>query len=329
MAHVRLANSIKFESIDGKTILESGQLQGVVLEHSCRTGRCGVCRVRVNDGDTQVQLPEQSLSQQELDDGFILTCCRHAVSDIELEAIDLGRLANIKIQTLPARIDSLKRLADDVLEVALRIPPASEFDFLPGQYVDVLGPSGLRRSYSVANSPRSDGRIYLHIRAVAGGAMSDYWFNAANENDLLRFEGPLGTFCLRDTSATNLVLLATGTGIAPAKAILEGLQAESGSRGFERIFLYWGGRHLPDLYWTPEFSDLPLTFIPVLSRELSWSGRTGYVQNAAVKDIGDFADAVVYACGSDVMIQAARASLTAVGLSSKRFYSDAFVRSGE
>jgi len=246
VSSVELANSVAFDCLEGQTILDSGRKQGVVLEHSCRTGRCGICKVRVIHGDTKVETAEESLSEAESARGFILTCCRSAVSDIALDAIDLGRLAHLKVQTLPARIDALKKLADDVLEVVLRTPPTSQFDFLSGQYVDVIGPGGIRRSYSIANAPQDDGRITLHIRKVHGGEMSAYWFEHAKQNDLLRFEGPLGTFCLRETAASRLVLLATGTGIAPIKAILEELQVDPRACQFELIHLYWGGRHSSD-----------------------------------------------------------------------------------
>ena len=308
--------------------MDSGRTQGVVLEHSCRTGRCGVCKVRVIHGETKVETPEESLSEIESTRGFILTCCRSAVSDITLDAIDLGRLAHLKAQTLPVRIDSLTKLADDVLEIVLRTPPTSQFEFLPGQYIDVIGPGGIRRSYSIANAPRDDGSITLHIRKVHGGEMSAYWFEQAKQNDLLRFEGPMGTFCLREAPASRLVLLATGTGIAPLKAILEELQVDPYSCQFEQIHLYWGGRYSADLYWQPDAVGLPLEFTPVLSREPSWGGRTGYIQDSVLSDALPLDNAVVYACGSEAMIHGARDVLLEAGLSAGNFFSDAFVQSG-
>ena len=328
MVSIKLANSQAFDSLEGHTILDSGRKQGVVLEHSCRTGRCGVCKVRVMRGATKIETSEESLNEAESGEGFILTCCRSAVSDIELDTTDLGRLAHLKVQTLPARIDSLAKLADDVLEVVFRTPPNSILQFLPGQYIDVIGPGGIRRSYSIANAPRDNGHITLHIRKVPSGEMSAYWFEQAKQNDLLRFEGPMGTFCLHETPATHLILLATGTGIAPIKAILEELQQDPDPYRFEQIKLYWGGRYLHDLYWEPTFTKMPLIFIPVLSRESSWEGRAGYIQDAALNDAPPLENSVVYACGSEAMIQDARAALLGAGLPAGNFHSDAFVQSG-
>lgn len=328
MPIVRLSNAKKFTTSADATILEAGRAAGLVLEHSCRNGQCGVCKAQVLSGETSLLQPELSISNEELEGGFVLTCCRTALSDVELDTEDLGPLASIGVQTLPCRINSLTLLAEDVMEVSLRTPPSSKLRYLPGQYIDVIGKGGARRSYSIAHAPREDGVISLQVRRVEGGELSQYWFNEARTNDLLRLEGPLGTFCLRDTSARHMVFLATGTGIAPVKAMLEQLKVEPMAHCYERISVYWGNRRASDIYWQPAIHDAGFTFIPVVSRDSEWTGRGGHVQSAAIEDIGDFGDAVVYACGSDVMIQAARSALIAAGLPSNQFYSDAFVQSG-
>ena len=328
MSVVRLSNAKEFSSGADISVLEAGRAAGVLLEHSCRNGQCGVCKTQVLSGATDVLQPELSLSPEELAAGFILTCCRSALSDLELNAEDLGLLASMTVQTLPCRISSLSLLTEDVIEIGLRTPPSSKLRYLPGQYIDVIAKGGVRRSYSIANAPREDGVIGLQVRRVQGGELSQYWFKEAQTNDLLRLEGPLGTFCLRDASAKHLVFLATGTGIAPVKAMLEQLWAEPKAHCYERVSVYWGNRSASDIYWQPAIQDPSFAFVPVVSRDSEWTGRRGHVQSAAIEDIGDFGDAVVYACGSDVMIQSARSALIAAGLPSNQFYSDAFVQSG-
>lgn len=326
MAKVTLANGKLFENVSARTILDSARAAGFVLEHSCRTGRCGACKGLVVSGDTEVLTPEDSLTESERKEGYILTCCRAALNDLQLDMEDLGDLASLTVKTLPCRIDGLQMLSDDVVEVILRTPPASQLEYLPGQYIDVIGKEGLRRSYSIANAQREDGKITLQIRKVANGQMSRYWFEEAKLDDLLRLEGPLGTFCLRKSKVANLILLATGTGIAPVKAILEQLALSSDLTSYSDIRVYWGGRTEQDIYWKPELFSLPLAFIPVLSRS-DWAGRKGYVQKAVIDDAVDLADSVVYACGSEAMISSAYEELLACGLSAKYFYSDAFVSS--
>lgn len=328
MASVKLLNGQTFSSEPGTSLLDSAKAAGITLEYSCRTGRCGVCKATVLSGDTEALRGETSLTAEEVAAGMILTCCRHAISDLEIDAEDIGALGDIEIKTLPCRIDKITRLADNVVEVVLRVPPTSKLHYLPGQYLDVIGEGGLRRSYSVANAPRADGKLELQIREVEQGSMSRYWFTAAKPNDLLRLEGPLGTFCLRDKNASTIVFLATGTGIAPVKAIIEQMLANPDLAADKKILIYWGGRNVGDIYWTPHFDGLNALFIPVLSRAgADWHGRTGYVQAALFDDGIDLTQAVVYACGSEDMIHSAREALTNAGLPVKNFYSDAFVSS--
>ena len=327
MYTVKLSNGKFFDCQSKQTILEAARVNAIALEYSCRTGRCGACKAKVLTGTTSPLKHEESLTDEELSTGFILTCCRTAVTDVKLDVEDLGELGKIEIRTLPCRIDNLNLLVDDVLEVTLRTPPTSRLVYLPGQYIDVIGTAGIRRSYSIANAPRDDGKLTLQIRKVPDGEMSRYWFDEAKANDLLRLEGPLGTFCLRQSQASQLLLLATGTGIAPIRAMLEHLATNQTLNNYSLINLYWGGRTEQDIYWTPNYPTLPLRFCPVLSRSTDSPGNKGYVQDVALSEEIPLESTVVYACGSQSMICSARSKLVAAGLSSKSFYSDAFVSS--
>lgn len=325
---ISLLNEKTFYSSDEQTILSASEQQGVVLEHSCRNGLCGACKAFVSSGKTKSITSEESLTESEKNSGFILTCCRTALSDIKLEIEELDELIGIEKKTLPCRIDRLRNLSKDVIEVTLRMPPKSHLSYLPGQHLEIIGKNGLRRSYSIANAARDDGKISLHIRKVEGGEMSHYWFNEAKTNDLLRLEGPIGTFFLRKKkTASNLIFLATGTGIAPIKSILEQISKDRTEKIYKNIHLYWGGRTEEDIYWKPNLKNLSLKFTPVLSRSDKWQGKKGYAQQAVITDNLDLDDAVVYACGSEVMINGAYNQLTSKGLNKENFYSDAFVSS--
>ena len=326
MTFVYLANDKKIDCSQNATILEAATSQNIVLEHSCKTGRCGVCKAKVLSGSTKVLKPEECLSSQDEQNGLILTCCRTISSDTKLDIEDLSELIGVSTKTYPARIDSITSLNETTKEVTLRLPPSAKFEYVAGQYADIIGADGVRRSYSIANAPHDDGKLTFHIGKIEDGHMSDYWFNYAKENDLLRVEGPLGTFFLRSGNHKSLILLATGTGIAPIKAILEQLSSNP-HHSVKEIHLYWGARFEDDLYWEPKFPELPLTYNPVLSRSKTWTGLQGYVQDAALKNHKNLNGALVYACGSDVMIQSARRSFEMAGLPARQFYSDAFVSS--
>lgn len=327
MPVVTLSNGKIFSATQDETLLVAAKSQGIALEHSCRTGRCGVCKAEVISGETRATQPEEALTEDEVKTGVILTCSRAAITDVTLDIQDLGRLAEIATKTVPCRVDSIQALANDVVQVVLRLPPTSPLAYLPGQYVDIIQ-GGNRRSYSIANAPRRDGKLELQISRVEYGVMSQYWFNEAKVNDLLRLEGPLGTFCFRTTEPANFVFLATGTGIAPVKAMLEELDRSPELAHGKSVYVYWGARVGSDIYWNVKSDHADVQFIPVLSRaNPGWRGRTGYVQQALVNDRIDLSNAVVYACGSDAMIHSARPLLESAGLHPKNFYSDAFVSS--
>lgn len=331
MHSVTLSNLKTFNAEPDLSILDNGLKQGIFLEHSCKTGRCGVCAVKVNNGSTCTIQAETGLTKEQAESGYVLSCCRTAASDIGLETEDLPELQNIKIKTYPARIESVETSNESIVKVVLRTPPSTPMAFLPGQYIGVIGPNGIRRSYSIANAPRADHKVELHIKKVDGGELSRYWFEQAKVNDLLRFEGPLGTFFLRSPMPAKLLLLATGTGFAPIKAMLEQLKARAtqAPEALGTIELYWGNRFEADIYQQLDLLEMPnLKVHTVVSRPgPGWPGRTGHIQNAVAEDHSNLKDFAVYACGSIHMIESAKAMLTAIGLPSNKFYSDAFVSS--
>lgn len=329
MPIIRTTHDLTFEAAEGESLLDAALRAGITLPYSCRTGRCSTCRCRVDSGTTRALHEETGLTPEERAEGWILSCVRSASEDLLLEVEDLGGIDLTPPRTQPCRIQSMDSLAPDVLRVTLRLPPAVDVAHQPGQYIDVIGPGGVRRSYSIANASRPDRTLELQVRKVDGGEMSSYWFERAATNDLLRLHGPLGTFFLRDVTGADLVFLATGTGIAPIKAILESLDRDPGRRPGS-ISLYWGGRQPADLYWQPpaKVADVPVRYVPVLSRAgEDWDGARGHVQDAmlASTPMDSLARARVYACGSDAMIHGARAALTAAGLLDRHFHADAFV----
>ena len=329
MAIAKLADGREFDAGEGISLLDAALAAGIVLPYSCRTGRCSTCKAKVRSGSTRVIIGESGLVPGESDEGWILTCARTATSDVVLEAEDLAGVALPAPKTLPCRIAQLEHLAPDVLKVVLRFPPTADFAFIPGQYVDLIGPTGTRRSYSLANASFAEKTLELHIRAVEGGAMSQYWFGQAKVNDLLRLYGPLGTFFLRDIAGNDLILLATGTGIAPIKAMLESVVHLPVEQRPRSLTVFWGGRKSHDLYLDVAGIPGDHAYIPVLSRpDEEWSGAKGYVQDVLVASNRPLEEAAVYACGSDTMIRSAKEALIKRGLPSGRFYSDAFVSSG-
>ena len=327
MISIVTTRGVSFAQLQQDTILNAAEKSGVVLAYSCRTGRCSTCKCKVISGDTVPLVDEIGLSQEEKDSGWILTCARSATGNLEIEIDDLGDVILPKANIYPCRINSIDKVSKNVIRVVLRLPPLSRFKILPGQYIDIVGPNGVRRSYSVANNV-TDNSVELHIGQVENGCLSGFWFGKAKPNDLLRLNGPLGTFFLRSIKAQDVVFLATGTGIAPIKAMIESIKLLAPEDHPNSLTVFWGGRTFDDLYFDPSVDCKLLRYVPVLSRSAAdWKGQKGYVQDVFLNEHPNLSNCVIYACGSDKMIRSSLEVLVKSGLSEKKFFSDAFLPS--
>jgi CDP-4-dehydro-6-deoxyglucose reductase len=324
------ASQHAFSSREDETILEAALREGFELPYGCRNGACGSCKGRVVEGRVEPgKYDKSALSQSEIAEGMTLFCCAKPLSDLVIECREIKAAKDIQVKTLPCRVQKLSRLADTMV-IYLKLPSSERLQFMAGQYIDILLKDGKRRSFSLANAPHDDEMLELHVKNVAGGSFSQHVFTNMKEKDILRFEGPLGTFCLDEASEKPIIFVASGTGFAPIKSIVE----HAFHIGIERnMTLYWGVNTLSDLYMI----DLPrkwaemhenFNFVPVLSSPLpedNWSGRTGFVHHAVMADIVDLSGHQVYACGSPVVVQAAHKDFTSQrSLPEDQFFSDAF-----
>ena len=322
MKHVvRLKPSnISFEADAENTILNSALNEDVHLDYSCKNGDCDTCSAVLVAG--QVQLDNGDV----IESGKFLTCKSFPLSSIEIEANYCAELSELSRKTIPLKVNAVLKPNKDVLQIFLRAPPTAKFEYLPGQYIDLTF-QGVTRSYSIANACSQGNVLELHIKYVEGGAMSSLLFGDLKANTLLRAFGPNGTFFVRDSEAP-IAFLVTGTGFAPAKAMIENLLSKKGIS--REIYLLWGARNECDLYseapekWSKEYKNFH--YIPVLSQaNESWTGEVGYVQSAFINIAQKLSDFHVYACGSPAMIASAKPLLLGSGLSKSNFYSDAFV----
>ena len=326
MFRISLKNDTHFLCAPEDTILSGAQKENVTLDYSCKTGRCQSCKAKVIAGTSSANLDEIGLSDLDKSKGYILTCVRTPTSDLTLDIEDLSAYSLEQVRILPAKVDKITAISNDVIELQLRIPPQSNFKYLSGQYINIIK-GDYKRSYSIANS-NSTSNLVFFIKNYEGGKFSNYLFNEAKINDLLRIEGPIGTFFYRKTSKNNIVFLATGTGIAPVKAMLQQMDEDHSDLIDKNIYLFFGGRTEEDLFWKPKFTNINIVFTPVLSRsDDNWTGAKGYVQDVVLSNEIDLADTVFYACGSENMIKDSRELVINNGLSEDAFYSDAFISS--
>lgn len=310
---------------DGESVLEAALAAGFFPNHSCRRGQCNSCEAKVLSGE--VVYPDGFVPEGVRPDR-VLTCMVRPASDVVLDAPEVSATAGQRVVQTGARVVEVRHASADVAIVRLQVPPAAGFDFEPGQYVDVVLRDGARRSYSMANAPASDGIIEWHVRALPGGRFSNHVYDKLKARDMLRIEGPFGTFMLQQTDAP-MILLASGTGLAPILSMLRAHGDRIAARG---AVLYWGGARAGDLYG---LSDLAVAlarypgigFVPVLSApEPDWTGRTGFVHQAVAEDFADMSKHEVYACGNPLMVDAARhVFVHDNALPEAHFFSDAFV----
>lgn len=299
-------------------LLNDALEQSISLEHSCKTGECGACSAEIISGTVSNENGEIVTA------GTILTCQSKALSDVVLKANHYPELADIQVQTVPCKVALFSYPVEDTLIINFRLPPTAKFNYLPGQYLD-LSFKGIKRSYSIANAQSISEGIELHIRHVPSGKMSAALFSGLKTNQLMRVEGPKGTFFVRD-DIKPLIFLAGGTGFAPVKAMVEALIEAQDTR---QIYIYWGMPSESSLYsdvaerWCHAYSHI--NYIPVVSGDApGWLGRTGFVHQAVVDDFNSLDKFQVYACGSALMINAAKVAFEIKGLPSGQFFSDAF-----
>ncbi len=326
MFKIKLNNNKSFACDKDSTIFEAAKKNNIHLEHSCLSSRCRSCVVKILSGNTINRQEEMVLTEEDKNNNMVLSCNAKPITDLELDIEDLDEIKLYDKKIIPAKISIIEKLADDIIKVVLRLPPNSNFHFNSGQYVNIIK-GNLNRSYSIANSSDHKNQLEFFIKTYTNGLMSEYLFKEAKINDLLRIEGPIGTFFLRDSKFENIVFLATGTGIAPIKSILENLDKSYMKFQDKNLWLIVGARYQKDLFWEPNFKNLNIKYIPVLSRQLNgWKGANGYVQDIVLKQKINLENAQIYACGSSDMINSAKELFLKNKLNEKNFFSDAFVQ---
>lgn len=317
-----------FTAPEGETLLASADAAGLSLPYGCRNGACSVCKVTVLEGQVDHGASQEwGLPADQRAAGKALLCCAMPLSDLVLETKEVKVNRDIPVKTLPCRVQRMEKLAPDVMALYLKLPANERLQFLAGQYIEFILKDSGRRAFSLANAPHDDEFLQVHIRLVPGGQFTTHVFEAMKEKDILRFEGPLGTFFLREDSTKPIIMLAGGTGFAPIKSLVEHAIHHKMERP---IHIYWGARDLGGLY----MNELPqqwaaahphIKYVPVLSDAADgWNGRTGLVHKAVLEDFADLSGFQVYSCGAPAMIDAAQKDFASAGLPEDEFFADSF-----
>lgn len=329
---VRIASSGKtFIVNQGESVLNAALRQGVMLPYSCKNGTCGSCKGEVISGEVHYPFhPPMALQREDLAMGHALFCQAEPIEDLEIQVREIEAVRDIPVRMLPARVVEKETLAPTVVRLRLRLPKAQRLQFLAGQYIDILLPEGKRRAFSIASPPHLENEIDLHIRHVEGGGFTGHVFNDLQVKDILRLEGPLGTFFVRnDQPERPMIMMGGGTGFAPLKSMIEHLLDHNDPR---EIHLFWGVRNGSELYmddlpkeWSHQYDHIH--FHSALSDpepEDQWTGFKGFVHQAVMDKFDDLSGFDVYMSGPPAMIDAAKASFLEQGLPEDRLFYDSF-----
>lgn len=322
-----MTNTIRFDGTDvsleaetTETLLDEVERNGYSIPYSCRKGVCSAClgtlvAGTVIDRSTRIDGPS--------DDVYF--CQAKAATDVIIKPSRWSEYDPASRKTLAAKIKKITWITPDVAQVVLRFPVGVRAIFRAGQYLRVSF-DGVERSYSLANPPHKNTEAVLHVRKYASGMFSDHFLSRAEPGNVVQVELPFGDVALDLEASEPLMMLATGTGFAPVKSIVESLVHLQVVRP---VHLFWGGRDESDLYmrdivreWESRFSWF--RFTPVVSRPaVDWTGEVGWVQNVAVLDYPEMSESTVFACGNHDMVSGARDVFENAGV--QRFYSDSFV----
>jgi CDP-4-dehydro-6-deoxyglucose reductase, E3 len=314
----------------GETILEAALREGIAFPYECRNGGCGHCRCSLLSGRVELGPHQDSLlTAEERAAGQVLACSAVPLSDVELEYEPTSPPGGIQAREYEATVVAMRRVAPDVMVLRLALADGEPLRFYAGQYINILLPDGGKRSFSFATAPHESREIELQIRHIPGGRFTSRVFGAMQVGERIRFEGPLGSFFLREDSDKPIIFVAGATGFAPVKSMLEHAFHVGMKR---RMVLYWGTRRLEQMYarelcekWAREQPNF--AFVPVLSDprpQDHWRGRTGLVHEAILADFPSLRGHQVYACGSVAMVEAAHPAFAARGLTQDDCFSDAF-----
>jgi len=319
-----------FQINEGESVLDAALRQSIALPYGCRGGGCGACKGQLLEGS--ISYPDGlpgGLSEEDHNKGYALFCQAVAKSDLVIKSKELLAADEIEVKILPCRVQEKIQLNHDVILIKLKLPKTERLQFFAGQYINFLLKNGKHRSFSLANAPHDDEFIELHIRHIPDGKFTSEVFDEMKEKDMMRIEGPLGNFYLREESERPIILMAGGTGFAPIKGMIE----HALEVGMERaVHLYWGARAKEDLYmdelaqsWTKQ--NPLIRYTPVLSepkQEDKWTGRTGFVHHAIMQDYPDLSKHEIYGSGAPAMVYAGRDEFVKNGLDLDYYYSDAF-----
>ncbi|SIT44643.1 Oxidoreductase FAD-binding domain protein [Paraburkholderia ribeironis] len=316
----------------GESVLDAALAAGIPVLHQCRSGSCSSCMGRLVEGRAGMRAGASStLLRSEFDAGDRLLCLTEPETDctftLNYES-DAGAAGAVKAH---AFVDSVEKVASNVVRVTLELAEGSWFDFRPGQFIQVRVPgTDITRSYSPSSTAADLPKIELLVRLLEDGVMSSWLEHAAKPDDVLEIEGPFGNFFLREKVPAPHIMIAGGTGLAPILSMIDTIRRKPGRK--PPVLLSFGCATPEQLFCLGDIA-LRQHWLPGLATRISVDqGASGDLLSGnpvdAIRhdDVGH-ADAVAYLCGPPRMIEAATQRLANFGLRPENIYAEQFTPS--
>ena len=306
-----------FDCAVGLTLLDAASAAGLELPHSCRRGNCESCRVTLLEGTT---IPAAQ-------GGSVLLCQVKAAGNLRIAADRIETVQKRERRKVQARLFRKRMVTDDICIVDFRFPAGVRIPFKAGQYLNVNIEGEHSRSFSMANLPKSNDGVQLHVRVFSGSVFGERILSMMQAGQEIEVELPFGDFYLRDGESP-VILVAGGTGFAPIQSLLEEALPKYPNRSFS---LYWGARHEDGLYameliqkWQRKYSNFH--FVGTIANGVPPSGcRSGLVHEAVLADHTNLIKHQAYVCGAPILVSACReAFLQTRGLLAANFFADTF-----
>lgn len=340
---------------ENETLLAAALRQEVRLLCQCKKGFCGSCKALCSEGDYEFgdRVNVQVLPPDEEEDGVVVTCDTFPRSDLVLDfPYTSDRLGSVCASKTRANVVEVRKLSSTVYRLVLQAIDDEgmprQFDFAPGQYVEIsTADSPETRAFSLANTPNDDGFLEFLIRLVPGGYYAAYLEQQAAVGQSVTAKGPFGEFVLRDHRLVEdfrlddaarkerepIVFIGGSTGLAPLVSMLRELEAKNFAG---ECHLFFGMHDAATMFYEAELRSLKNT-MPGLTLHLALmdppDGWSGYHGNAVEAFKAHFANATakpsgVYLCGPGPMIDAALRACADVGIPAERVHREEFVASG-
>ena len=315
------------EAAGHETVADAAYRQGINIPLDCRDGACGTCKCKAESGryDLGDNFIEDALNEDEIAEGYVLTCQMRAESDCVIRIPASSQLCKTEQASFEAAISEVRQLSASTIALSIKGEALSRLAFLPGQYVNLKVPgSEQSRAYSFS-SLQKGGEVSFLIRNVPGGLMSSFLTNLAKAGDSMSLAGPLGSFYLRPIQRP-LLLLAGGTGLAPFTAMLEKI-AEQGSE--HPLHLIYGVTNDFDLVELDRLQALAaripnFTYSACVANPDSQYPQKGYVtQHIEPRHLND-GDVDLYLCGPPPMVEAVSQYVREQGITPANFYYEKF-----